>query len=200
MNTRNLIVNGYVVEFTEVSQGEWFAKVPALPGCMTEGDSFEDAYAMICDAMELWLTVARECGIKYAAPVDPALKVGVVYEQSGMGRIRTVHEFVNENASELAQWVYWACKNGRNAEWAISAGAVWDLYEFARAEGDKDFADVVRHQAFDPRPVLLHHDFDLSAVELGDLNAEPEELADYYVASDHGIETISSRFHRILSA
>lgn len=200
MNTKNLIVNGYVAEFAEVSQGEWFAKVPALPSCAAKGESFDDAYTAICYAMSLWLDVAKECGVPYAAPVDPALKVGVVYEQSGMGRIRAVHEFTSTNASELAQWVYWACKNGRNSEWAISAGALWDLYEVARAEGDKDFAEIVRHQAFDPRPVLLHHDFDLSEVDLDDLNAEPEELADYYVASDHGIETISSRFHRILNA
>jgi predicted RNase H-like HicB family nuclease len=33
------------------------ATVPILPGCMTQGDSFEDARANLIDAIELWITV-----------------------------------------------------------------------------------------------------------------------------------------------
>ena len=40
----------------------WFVAVEELPGCMSQGDSLEDAYDMIQDAMKGWLTIALEDG------------------------------------------------------------------------------------------------------------------------------------------
>ena len=38
--------------------GFW-AEVPALPGCVTEGDSMEEVMANLKDAIEGWLAVAE---------------------------------------------------------------------------------------------------------------------------------------------
>ncbi len=38
--------------------GFW-AEVPALPGCVTEGDSMEEVMANLKDAIEGWLIVAE---------------------------------------------------------------------------------------------------------------------------------------------
>jgi predicted RNase H-like HicB family nuclease len=38
--------------------GHW-AEVPALPGCITEGDSMEEVMANLKDAIEGWLDVAN---------------------------------------------------------------------------------------------------------------------------------------------
>ena len=41
-------------------EGGFWAEVPALPGCVSEGDTFEEAVANIREAMEGWLDVAAE--------------------------------------------------------------------------------------------------------------------------------------------
>jgi predicted RNase H-like HicB family nuclease len=38
------------------------AVVPALPGCMTQGDNFEEARDFLIDAIELWITVGLREG------------------------------------------------------------------------------------------------------------------------------------------
>ena len=41
-------------------EGGYWAEVPALPGCVSEGDTFEDTLANIREAAEGWLDVAAE--------------------------------------------------------------------------------------------------------------------------------------------
>jgi len=41
-------------------EGGYWAEVPALPGCVSEGDTFEETLANIREAMEGWLDVAAE--------------------------------------------------------------------------------------------------------------------------------------------
>lgn len=38
------------------------ASVEALPGCMTQGDSFEEAREMLIDALEVWILSAIKDG------------------------------------------------------------------------------------------------------------------------------------------
>jgi len=40
-------------------EGGYWAEVPALPGCITEGDSIEEVMANLKDAMVGWLDVAN---------------------------------------------------------------------------------------------------------------------------------------------
>ena len=56
----------YTFELVREDESTWFARVRELPGCMTEGDSPEDALAMIQDALPGWLEAALESG--YAIP------------------------------------------------------------------------------------------------------------------------------------
>jgi antitoxin HicB len=42
--------------------GGYVVRVPDLPGCLSQGDSPDEAIAMIRDAMRGWLTVALEHG------------------------------------------------------------------------------------------------------------------------------------------
>ena len=52
----------YTIEIVRTDESTWFARVVELPGCITEGDSPEDAAAMIRDAMAAWIEVALEDG------------------------------------------------------------------------------------------------------------------------------------------
>lgn len=44
-------------------EGGYWAEVPALPGCITEGDTMEEVMANLKDAIEGWLDVANNCDV-----------------------------------------------------------------------------------------------------------------------------------------
>ncbi len=41
----------------DADEGGYWAEVPALPGCVTEGDTFEELMTNLYDAVEGWLSV-----------------------------------------------------------------------------------------------------------------------------------------------
>ena len=41
-------------------EGGYWAEVPALPGCITEGDNIDEVIANLKDAIEGWLEVAND--------------------------------------------------------------------------------------------------------------------------------------------
>lgn len=41
-------------------EGGYWAEVPALPGCVTEGDSMDEVINNLQDAIQGWLEVANE--------------------------------------------------------------------------------------------------------------------------------------------
>ena len=52
----------YTAIFEPAEEGGYVVSVPALPGCITEGDTFEEAVEMIKDAMEGYLFVMKKEG------------------------------------------------------------------------------------------------------------------------------------------
>ncbi|TAK58306.1 MAG: type II toxin-antitoxin system HicB family antitoxin, partial [Dehalococcoidia bacterium] len=62
MGTFHVIKDGIVYELREEPEGGFTISVPALPGCLSFGDTIEDALSMIAEATTLWLEVAREEG------------------------------------------------------------------------------------------------------------------------------------------
>ena len=67
-----LLIYGYRCEFHPSEPNEGFqgyaVVIPSLPGCMSQGDSIEDAIIMIKDAMMGWMEVAIEDGLTFAPP------------------------------------------------------------------------------------------------------------------------------------
>jgi predicted RNase H-like HicB family nuclease len=47
-------------------EGGYWAEVPALPGCITEGETWEEVIAHLKDAINGWLEVANESQITEA--------------------------------------------------------------------------------------------------------------------------------------
>ena len=47
-------------EFEEAEEGGYTVTVPDLPGCISEGDTFEEALEMIKDALVGWLAMAKK--------------------------------------------------------------------------------------------------------------------------------------------
>lgn len=52
----------YTVVFEPADEGGYAASVPALPGCFSQGETFEEAVRMIKDAISGYIAVLREKG------------------------------------------------------------------------------------------------------------------------------------------
>jgi len=56
-------------------EGGYWAEVPALPGCITEGDTMEEVVANLKDAIAGWLEVANSRSA--IAPTDQVVEIAV---------------------------------------------------------------------------------------------------------------------------
>lgn len=52
----------YTIELEALEEGGFSVTVPALPGCVTWGESFDHAVAMAKEAIEMWLMELSEHG------------------------------------------------------------------------------------------------------------------------------------------
>ena len=52
----------YTTIFEPAEEGGYVVSVPALPGCISEGDTFEEAVTMIKDAVQGYLAVMNDQG------------------------------------------------------------------------------------------------------------------------------------------
>ena len=63
----------YPVEVKRIKEeegGGFFVSIPLLPGCMSDGESLDEAYANIQEAKEEWLSSMLERGMKIPEPVE----------------------------------------------------------------------------------------------------------------------------------
>ncbi len=63
----------YPIELIPDDDGYWFARIPLLKGCMTNGESRTDALEMLDDAKKLWLETALANGVSIPEP-EPLTK------------------------------------------------------------------------------------------------------------------------------
>ena len=74
----NITKDGIDYEFEVAEEGGYIVSVPELPGCVSEAETFEQAWEMIQDAMEGWLLVAE----KHGDPVPPKFRGAIPGRQS----------------------------------------------------------------------------------------------------------------------
>ncbi len=55
-------VLSYKVIFEPAEEGGYTVYVPSLPGCISEGDTYQEALDNIKEAIEGWIEVSREFG------------------------------------------------------------------------------------------------------------------------------------------
>ncbi len=65
----------YTIETKRESDGSYFIKVKELSGCMSVGESIEEAYAMIEDAKADWIQTCIEDGCVVPEPEEEDVKV-----------------------------------------------------------------------------------------------------------------------------
>jgi predicted RNase H-like HicB family nuclease len=56
-------------------EGGYWAEVPALPGCITEGESMDEVINNLQDAIQGWLEVANES--KKPDPISKVIEIAV---------------------------------------------------------------------------------------------------------------------------
>jgi antitoxin HicB len=52
----------------DAEDGGFVVTIPTLRGCITEADSFENAFEFIKDALEGWIAIAQEKGLEIPSP------------------------------------------------------------------------------------------------------------------------------------
>lgn len=60
----------YKIVIFPASEGGYVAEVPELPGCLTQGDSWQDTFEMIQDAKASWIDIAMQDGIIIPEPTN----------------------------------------------------------------------------------------------------------------------------------
>jgi antitoxin HicB len=71
----------YTVHLEPAEEGGYVVTVPALPGCVTQGETYEEALAMAREAIEGWLDVLARHGTPIPEeprgrdPIDVAVEV-----------------------------------------------------------------------------------------------------------------------------
>ena len=56
-----------VVIYPDLQDGGWISEVPSLPGCVSEGDTKEEALRNAREAIEQWIDAAEQAGITIPA-------------------------------------------------------------------------------------------------------------------------------------
>jgi antitoxin HicB len=58
---------------TEDDRGGYLVEFPDLPGCLSDGETIEEAIANGADALRSWIATARELGDPIPQPLRPAM-------------------------------------------------------------------------------------------------------------------------------
>ena len=71
--TKRMDANGYKVVIEPLSDqdgGGFIATVPELPGCMSDGETRQEALANVEDAIQTWIYCAGKMGRSVPAPAS----------------------------------------------------------------------------------------------------------------------------------
>lgn len=72
--------HAYTVHLEPAEEGGYVVTVPALPGCVTQGETYEEALEMAKDAIEGWLETMAELGKPIPKEPDAARALDIRVE------------------------------------------------------------------------------------------------------------------------
>ena len=62
----------YTVHLEPAEEGGFVVTVPALPGCMTQGETYDEALEMARDAIQGWIETLDQLGLPVPLEPQPA--------------------------------------------------------------------------------------------------------------------------------
>lgn len=118
----------YTAVFEE-KNGKVYARIPDLKGCITTGDSLEDAIEQITDAASGWLVTAEDEGLpippatpQYEMKHSKSTMYSLVYIDTITYRSQTDTRAVRKNVSLPAWMASLADKRGINCSQVLQEG------------------------------------------------------------------------------
>lgn len=143
----------YTRELIPEPEGGWFVRIKELPGCMSQGDTPEEAMAMIKDAMQGWLEVALEHGQTIPEPRMDEDYSGKFVVRVPKSMHRKLVEQADQDGVSLNQWIVAA----------IAESLGHSLVEKKRLQFDKNFSKINiadMQRIFDSFNNFLNQSFD----------------------------------------
>ncbi len=68
----------YVILIPDVEAGGYTVEVPSLPGCVTEGDTVEEALTNAREAIDLYIETRRDLGLDIPAEESAPILVAAI--------------------------------------------------------------------------------------------------------------------------
>jgi predicted RNase H-like HicB family nuclease len=117
----------YTIELVRDPGDPWFIRVKELPGCMSHGDTPEEAVAMIREAMELWLEGALEHGDLIPEPEPPDDYSGKFVVRMPRSLHRKLAEQADRDEVSLNTFVTAALAEAVGYRAALTQGATYTM-------------------------------------------------------------------------
>lgn len=95
----------YTRELTPEAEGGWFVRIKELPGCMTFGNTPDEALRMIDDAMRGWLEVELEDNSFIPEPREEEAFSGKFNTRVPKSLHRKLVEAADQDGVSLNQWI-----------------------------------------------------------------------------------------------
>ncbi len=95
----------YSYELHEDPDAGWFVRVKELPGCMSQGDTPEEAFASIREVLPLWIETALEDGYTIPEPRQEEEFSGKFVIRMARSLHRALAETAEQEGVSLNQWV-----------------------------------------------------------------------------------------------
>lgn len=64
----SILIRYELIIYWSIQDGAFIVEVPELPGCMADGDTYENAVANAKQVIEEWIETAREMGREIPEP------------------------------------------------------------------------------------------------------------------------------------
>lgn len=106
----------YTRELIPEPEGGWFVRIKELPGCMSQGDTPDEAMAMIADAMVGWLESALAHGQAIPKPRHDEAYSGKFVVRMPKSMHRRLAETAQADGVSLNQWTVVALASALGAE------------------------------------------------------------------------------------
>ncbi|MCD6149352.1 type II toxin-antitoxin system HicB family antitoxin [bacterium] len=79
----------YTAIFEPAEKGGYVVYIPALPGCVTQGESFEEAQQMAKDVVVGYLSVLRKS--RQEIPIErQGVIISEIFAENSAGRVKTI--------------------------------------------------------------------------------------------------------------
>ncbi len=95
----------YSRELIPEPEGGWFIRIVELPGCMSQGETVEEANEMIEDAMRGWLEAELACGAAIPEPRPEEAFSGKFVVRIAKSLHRKIDEISEREGVSLNQWI-----------------------------------------------------------------------------------------------